>query len=147
MVRSAVAFLLLLGRRSSPTVAAVDPYVLIPADSHDGSQAAGIDFSILPGAGNVSGHPAPAGVNGYRAVVSNAAPHFRAFGPLGGTPCGKRVKTSVTAAAHKCKLAINGGPFDMKTGKCDGGIFITDGKVQGTGGYAVQFGATAVWRQ
>ena len=142
---SAVILLLLSppGRGDGSPSTAADPYVLIPADSHDSTKPAEVDFSVLPGAGNVSGHPAPPGVDGYRAVVSNAVSHFRAFGPVGGKPCGKRVKTSVTAAAHKCKLAINGGPFDMKTGKCNGGIFITDGKVQGTGGYAVQFGATA----
>ena len=79
-----------------------DPYVIMPADSYDGARAAEFDFTVLPGAGNVSGHPAPPGVNGYRALVSNGAPHFRVFGPLGGTPCGKRVKTSVTASAHNC---------------------------------------------
>eukprot|EP01047_Picozoa_sp_COSAG01_P077123 COSAG01_NODE_13777_length_1537_cov_1.367872_1_plen_288_part_00 len=119
------------------------PYVLVPADAHDAGHAADITFSILHGAGNVNGHPAPPGVDGYRAVVSNAAPHFRSFGPLGGKPCGKRVKTSVTARSHKCKLATNAGPFDMSNGACNGGVFITNGQVQGTGGYRSQFGVTA----
>lgn len=122
---------------------APDPYVIMLADSYDDARPAEFDFTVLPGAGNVSGHPAPPGVDGYRALVSNGAPHFRVFGPLGGTPCGKRVKTSVTASAHNCKLATNGGPFDMATGKCNGGIFISDGKVEGTGGYNIQFGVTA----
>ena len=108
----AVALLLRLGACGGST----QGYVLVSADSHDLTKPAAIATSVLPGAGNVSASRAPPGVNGYRAVVDNAAPYFRAFGPLGGAPCGKRVKTSVTAAAHKCRLATNAGPFDMANG-------------------------------
>lgn len=117
-------------------------YVLVEADSHDTTRPAAVSVSVLPGAGNISGHVAPPGVNGYRALVHNAPTYFRAFGPLGGHPCGVRTKTSVTAAAHKCKIASNAGPFDMKTGECSGGVYIADGKAQGSGGYAMQFGVT-----
>ena len=101
--------------------------------------------TVLKGAGEQPGAP-PSGAspspNAYMAVMSNAAQHFRAFGPLGGHPCGVRTKTSVTARAHHCRYATNAGPFSMATGNCDGGVYISDGKVLGSGGFGGMFGVT-----
>lgn len=101
--------------------------------------------TVIEGAGEQPGAP-PSGAspkpNAYMAVMSNAAQHFRAFGPLGGHPCGVRTKTSVTARAHHCRYATNAGPFSMATGKCDGGVYISDGKVLGSGGFGGMFGVT-----
>ena len=136
--------LLLLLRDATATAAAAD-FVVVPADRSDPSAPADLShISVLPGAGNVSGHPAPPGADGHLAVVSNAAPHFRAFGPAGpdGTACDARVRTSVTARAHGCRLATNAGPFDMSTGACDDGVFIHAGKVIGSGGWRPSLAVT-----
>ena len=127
--------LLLLPSFSVPTL------VLYPSDASS-SLGARITTAVIPGAGNVTGKPAPAGVDGYLATVSGAAPYFRAFGPLGGHPCGKRVRTSVTARAHKCRLATNAAPFNMDTGQCDCGVYISEGKVLGSGGWKPSFSVT-----
>lgn len=74
--------------------------------------------------------------------MENAAPHLRAFGPLGGKPCGRRVRTSVTARAHACRLATNAAPFNMKTGACDCGVFVSGGAIYGTGGFKPSFSVT-----
>lgn len=34
------------------------------------------------------------------------------------------------AWSYMCRYATNAGPFDMANGKCDGGVFISDGKVR-----------------
>ena len=126
-----------------------DPdFITYPVDLADWERPAGINVSVLPGAGNVPGKPAPAsGVDGYLAVVTNGAPHLRAFGPLGGHPCGKRVKTSVTARAHGCRLATNAAPFNMETGACDCGVYISNGEILGSGGWKPSFSVTGDGRQ
>ena len=122
-----------------PMTRAAD-YVVVPSDGITPGARATVEMTTIPGAGNVTGFPAPPGVNGYKAVVRNGVSFFRVFGPLGGDPCGKRVRTSVTARAHNCQIATNGGPFNMKDGSCVG-TFISQGKVYGSG-WGVQFGVT-----
>ena len=118
-------------------------YVVISSDIIDPSQPAKIITSILPGAGNATtGKPSPPNVNGYLGIVSNGAPHFRSFPPLDGEPCGTRVRTSVTALAHNCRLATNAAPFDMDSGACNCGYFIHTNKTYGTGGWKVSFSST-----
>ena len=115
-------------------------YEILKADRHEPAPAS-FDKTVLPDEGgppNRGGH-----ANGFEAVFDNAAPHFRALPPLGGTPCGKRVKTSVTAKAHGCRWATNGAPFNMKTGECNCGIAISNSVQFGTGGWGrPQFGVT-----
>ena len=115
-------------------------FVLVQADMHNDSAAAVVTTAVLPDEGGPRTLFQDA--NGYEATFVNAAPHFKVLGPIGGTPCGKRVKTSVTAQAAGCKWATNGAPFNMKTGDCDCGVAIHDGTVFGTGGWNVQFGVT-----
>ena len=116
-------------------------FEILKADRHDPAAAATFNKTVLPdegGPSNWRGH-----ANGFEAVFDNASPYFRAFPPHGGSPCGKRVKTSVTANAHGCRWATNGGPFNMKTGGCDCGVAISNGQVFGTGGWGhTQFGVT-----
>ena len=115
--------------------------ILRPADEFNPSAPARFATSVLRGAGRTDGSVR---ADGYLAIVSNAAPHFRALGPLGGRPCGVRAKTSDTARAHRCRWAVNGGPFSMDTGRCDTGVFIGNGSVLGSGGWNhSMFGATA----
>jgi exopolysaccharide biosynthesis protein len=117
--------------------ASAPDYVVLPA-SGSPTVSAVIQKTVLPNAGGGS-----VGANGYEARVDNAASALRVLGPLGGDPCGRRVRTSATAAAHRCRWAVNGGPFNMSTGDCDEGIFIQNGSVLGTGGWgSVQFGVT-----
>ena len=89
-----------------PATAAAPDYELQPSDGHVDGHSANIVSTVLKGAGEQPGKP-PSGAspspNGYLAIIANAAQHFRAFGPLGGNPCGRRVKTSVTAAGHQCR--------------------------------------------
>eukprot|EP01051_Picozoa_sp_SAG22_P009506 SAG22_NODE_797_length_7135_cov_211.841103_8_plen_305_part_00 len=143
--RLAAAPLGLLSLPAAPRFAAAADYELQPSFGHAAGKPVQIMSKLLPGAGEQP-HGPPSGAkpspNGNLAIMSNAAQHFRAFGPLGGHPCGKRVKTSVTAAAHGCKYATNAGPFDMKTGGCDAGVFISGGKVLGSGGFGGMFGVT-----
>ena len=116
-------------------------YEIVKADRRDPESPAITKRSVLPdegGPSNQYGH-----ANGYEAVFENAAPHFRAFPPLGGNPCGKRVLTSRTARAHRCQWATNASPFNMESGACDCGIAISDGVAYGTGGWDhAQFGVT-----
>jgi exopolysaccharide biosynthesis protein len=42
--------------------------------------------------------------------------------------CTGRVRTSIIASEAGCAFAVNGGPFDMDTGACEGSL-ISDGKV------------------
>ena len=81
--------------------------------------------------------------NGYFATFENALPHFRAPGPKGGSPCGKRTRTSVTARANNCSYATNASPFNMDTGACDCGVSVTGGVAYGTGGFRPGLGTTA----
>ena len=92
-------------------------FVLQDADQFDPARAAAINASVLPGAGGANASQS-ARADGYLALVSNAPSHFHTPGPAGGTPCGTRTLTSVTARAHGCRYATNGGPFDMATGNC-----------------------------
>ena len=117
-------------------------YVTVAADRHEPSAPASYNKTVIADAGgppNWRGH-----ANAYEAVFDNASPHFKALPPRGGSPCGKRVRTSVTAAARGCKWATNASPFNMSSGDCDCGIAISDGTAFGTGGWdSVQFGVTA----
>jgi hypothetical protein len=132
-------------RRASAAVRLKTDYELQAADRYTPAEPAGIVTTVLKGAGEQPEGP-PSGAspspNAYLTVFTNAAPHFRAFGPLGGSPCGKRVKTSVTAKAHNCRFATNAGPFDMKNGACDCGVYVSEGKVLGSGGFGGMFGVT-----
>ena len=123
-------------------VAVPSGYVLQPSDAAN-STAATIHAITIPHAGGKTPSNVPA-ANGYLAIASNAAASFRVFGPLGGSPCGQRVKTHITASGRKCRYATNAGPFNMSNGNCDAGVFIMDGVVQGSGGFAApMFGVTA----
>ena len=108
-----------------------DDVEVVPSDGGSASTPASFDLRVLPNAGGGT-----VGANGHLAVVEHAQPHFRMLGPLGGEPCGKRVRTSVTARANKCRYATNGGPFNMKDGSCSDGVGFHEGKVLGTGGFA-----------
>jgi hypothetical protein len=145
MARACARPALLLLLLALPSAAAAPDFELQPSDSHSTGEPAKITATVLKGAGEQPGAP-PSGAkpspNAYMALISNAAPHFRSFGPLGGDPCGVRTKTSVTAKAHDCRFATNAGPFNMATGACDGGVFISDGKVLGSGGFGGMFGVT-----
>ena len=124
----------------APTWCTAD-YEVLKADDNNAAAPAVRTQAILPDAGgppNAFGH-----ANGYEAVFANAAPHFRVLGPLGGTPCHKRVKTSVTAKAAGCQWATNAAPFNMSNGDCDDGFAISNGVTFGTGGWKVQIGVTA----
>ena len=119
------------------------PFVLVPSfNSSSGSLE--LETSKIPNAG---GPGAPhGGANGYQALVTNGAAHFKVWPPYGGVAgsgCDKRVRPSVTGAHHDCLWATNGGPFDMATGKCNAGMFVSDGKIMGTGGWPAGFGVTA----
>ena len=113
------------------------PTIIQQSDKHDPKSAASFKTSVVHHAGGSA-----VDAKGFFANVTNGAPHFKAFGPLGGDPCGRRVRTSVTARGHQCRWAVNGGPFNMKTGNCDAGVFISDSQVLGSGGWKVQFGVT-----
>mgnify|MGYP002632311082 CR=1 FL=1 len=116
-------------------------FELLKPDRYEPSANATLNLTVLKdegGPANLRGH-----ANGYEAVFDNGAPHFRAFPPYGGTPCDKRVKTSVTSKAHGCRWATNGSPFNMDTGACDCGMAISDGVPYGTGGWgSTSFGVT-----
>ena len=105
----------------------------------DPSAPASITKTIIAGAGGDDGD---ARADGYLAAITNALPHWRAFGPIGGTPCGVRAPTHATARAHSCRWATNGGPFNILTSACDEGISISNGTVQGSGWNRTLFGAT-----
>ena len=117
-------------------------FVLQDADHFDPTLAATISASVLAGAGGTNASQG-AHADGFLALISNAPSHFRTPGPAGGTPCGTRTPTSVTARAHNCRYATNGGPFDMATGNCSSGISVSNSTEYGSGGYGVGFGATA----
>jgi hypothetical protein len=148
--------------------AAGPPYVLVPA-FNSSTHRMDLVTSKIPNAG---GPGAPhGGANGYQALVTNGAGLFRVWPPYGGVTgsdgCDKRVRPSVTASQHGCRWATNGGPFDMvsfgfpfaallcfigsassspatqDTGKCNAGMFVSDGKIYGTGGWPPGFGVTA----
>ena len=69
------------------TASAAADYELQSSDGHAPALPAGIMSTVLHGAGEQPGGP-PSGAtpspNAYMALMTNAAPHFRAFGPLGG---------------------------------------------------------------
>uniref|UniRef100_A0A7S1G9B6 Phosphodiester glycosidase domain-containing protein n=1 Tax=Bicosoecida sp. CB-2014 TaxID=1486930 RepID=A0A7S1G9B6_9STRA len=94
--------------------------------------------TVLPGLGGAEGR------DGFLTVFANAAAGFsiQAQSPT----CMGRVKTSVTAKAHDCVYAVNGGPFNMDTGKCEGVVIAENvmraGGWNATGGNAL-FGVTA----
>lgn len=134
--RFIIMFSMLLGM--PPSTSTVAP-AKIAADSFDPKSPATISRSVLRGAGGADQN---ASANAYLAVAANAAPHFRAFGPLGGAPCGTLELTSRTAKANGCRWAVNGGPFNMSSGACDDGVFILNGEVVGSGGWRPVFGAT-----
>lgn len=113
---------LLLSLLASPTCAQTEDYVLLPAFGAPVTPPtpARINFTQIKNAGGT-------GNDGFFFVVENAAPNFKALPPLGGTPCGIRTKTTDTARAANCTLAVNGGPFDMSTGACIG-LLVHGGK-------------------
>ena len=117
-------------------------YEVIKADRHEPSATSRLSKTILSDEGgprNWRGY-----ANGYEAVFENASPHFKVFPPLGGSPCGKRTRTSVTAKAHGCHWATNGSPFNERTGACDCGSAISEGVAYGSGGWnQTQFGVNA----
>jgi N-acetylglucosamine-1-phosphodiester alpha-N-acetylglucosaminidase len=88
------------------------------ASIHDVMTPANITIEKIADAGGK-------GNNGFLARVESGAPHFYALPPFGGTPCNIRTNTSVTASKNipKCRLATNGGPFDMRTGGCQGVLY------------------------
>ena len=100
------------------TAATLPPFVTLRAQTGPPS----LNYSILPGLGGkapLKREP----WNGYLAVGGgNPSSWFHALGPLGGcsNASGNLSKTSVTAKAHKCRYAVNGGPFSMSTGACIG---------------------------
>ena len=76
-------------------VAATPDFEVQQSDGGAPGAPAQIVATVLKGAGEQPGAP-PSGAspspNAYMALISNGAPHFRAFGPLGGHPCGVRTK-------------------------------------------------------
>lgn len=112
-------------------------YEIITASGTDAGPAV-IYKTVLP---NASIEIATPPAYGYEAKVDNGARALRAFGPLGGNPCGVLSTTSKTAEAHACRWAVNAGPYDTKTHQCPS-VFISNGIVQGNGSWAVQFGVT-----
>ncbi len=90
-----------------------EDFFLVPVLGNASSLPASVNFTVLPSAGGP-------GYDGYLFIVENAAPHFKALPPLHGHPCNGPTKTSVTAQAHNCTLATNGGPFQIVEGKCIG---------------------------
>lgn len=126
-------------------VAALSPITLddairVPADTFNLSKPAAFKTAVLSGAGGADRNIT---ADGHLAIVSNAAPHFRALGPLGGQPCGNLEFTSRTAKSHTCRWAVNGGPFNMSNGDCDEGFFIQSHKIVGSGGFTSMFGASS----
>ena len=124
-------------------------YEVVVGFGTDPAAPARIRKSVLPRAGGNASTVEQA--NGFLATIENGSPHFRALGPLGGTPCGVRVQTHVTAAAAECRWAVNGGPFNMQDGSCDEGVFVSNRSVLGTGGWGgprhvPMFGVTADFR-
>ena len=115
-------------------------FVLVRPDAFDPSADAVINATVLQGAGGTSKSQH---ADGRLALIRNAVSHFRAPPPSGGTPCGKRVRTSVTAKSNHCRYATNGSPFSMATGECSCGVSITNSTPYGSGGFGVGFGATA----
>ena len=93
----------------------------------------------MQGAGRVDGRVS---ADGYLAIVENAAPHFRVFGPHGGRPC---ALARETASAQRCRYATNGGPFSTHAGACVAGAYISNGTTLGSSGgwAAAYFGVTA----
>ena len=84
--------LLLLPPTATPAAIPAD-FIVMRADAAvPDSPAVVRELIVLPGAGNITSRPAPGHVDGHLAIVENAAPHLRAFGPLGGKPCGRRVR-------------------------------------------------------
>ena len=89
-------------------VAANADFVLQDADSVNASVPAVVNASVITAAGGTAKFGIHA--DGRLAYISNAPSHFRTPGPDGGTPCGKRTRTSVTAKANKCRYATNASP-------------------------------------
>ena len=125
---------------SAAALATANDALRATADLFDPERPARFTTSVLRGVGGMDQNVS---ADGYLAVVTNAAPHFRAFGPLGGAPCGKLELTSSTAHANGCRWATNGGPFNMSNGDCDAGQFIMNGTTVGSGGYLPMFGASS----
>ena len=119
--------------------------VVVPSDGIDDlSKPAIVNLTVVAGAGGTdsTSHNRSATADGFLAVVSYGASHFKAPGPAGGSPCGRRARTSLTAKVNECQYATNGSPFNMATGDCDCGLSITNGQPYGSGGWGVGFGTT-----
>ena len=124
----------------SSAAAPAPDFVLVQPDTFDPASVAVVNVSVLAGAGGVE-HSQQA--DGHLALVRNAPSHFKAPPPFGGTPCDKRVRTSVTAKAHDCRYATNASPFDMSSGACNCGVSVSNSTPYGEGAYGVGFGVTA----
>lgn len=71
--------------------------------------------------------PRQVGINCVITTVTNPVGFLHVFTP--GNSCDKRVQTSTQAKDRGCAYAINGGPFNMDNGQCEGSI-ISNGTVQ-----------------
>ena len=116
-------------------------FVLQKADRAEPAAPTVTNLTVLKGVGGEARLGISA--NGFLGTFQNAQPHFRAPGPKGGSPCGKRTRTSVTAKANNCSYATNASPFNMGTGACDCGVSVTAGVAYGTGGFKPGLGTTA----
>eukprot|EP00948_MAST-09A_sp_MAST-9A-sp1_P002830 g2830.t1 len=74
-----------------------------------------LNYTVLKGFGGTNR-------NGYLGVFDGGVSAFSVFPPAGHDCASGVTKTSVTARAHDCLFAVNGGPFTVKKGGCIGAV-------------------------